>query len=70
MTMNDYNSDGRRVPSQSSQPQRQQQPATMNTVSLSALDIPSSELDLGSIIAPSDLDSPNPEKWAELDSKF
>ena len=69
MTMNGYNNDGLRIPSQSSQTQTQQQPEKkMNTVSLSALDIPSSELDLGSIIAPSELDSPNPEQWAELDS--
>jgi len=73
MTMNGYNNnnDGLRIPSQSSssQTQSQQQPETrMNTVSLSGLDIPSSELDLGSIIAPSELDSPNPKQWAELDS--
>ena len=66
-----YNYDGLHAPSQSSLTQRQQQaePA-MNQISLSALpDIPSSDLDLGSIIAPSDLDSPTPEQWAELDSK-
>jgi len=68
--MSDYNSDGRRVLPQPSQSQREQQPgATLNATSLSALDIPSSNLDLGSIITPSELDSPNPEQWAELDFK-
>jgi len=68
----DYNYDELHAPSQSSQTQRpQQEGAMMNPVSLSALpDIPSSDLDLGSIIAPSDLDTPTPEQWAELDSKF
>jgi len=71
MTMADYNSDKFRALSQSSQNQRQQQPeTTINTASLAALDIPSSDLDLGSIIAPSELDSPNPEQWAELDFQF
>jgi len=66
----DYNYDELRAPSQSSQRQQQEDP-TMNPISLSALpDIPSSDLDLGSIIAPSDLDTPTPEQWAELDSKF
>lgn len=67
-----YNYDGLRAPSQSSQTQRQQQEEpTMNQISLSALpDIPSSDLDLGSIIAPSELDNPTPEQWAELDSKY
>ena len=66
ITMNDYNGDELPVPSQSSQ---KQEGATTATTSLSALDIPSSDLDLGSIIAPSELDSPNPVQWAELDSK-
>jgi len=71
MTMDDYNSDKLRAHPQSSQTQRPQQPeTTMNTTSLVALDIPSSDLDLGSIIAPSKLDSPNPEQWAELDFQF
>lgn len=70
MTMSDYNSDGLRVLSQSSQTETDRQPeATMNNISLPALDI-SSNLDLGSIITPSELDSPNPEQWAELDSHF
>jgi hypothetical protein len=64
--MSDYNSGDLRGLSQSSQPQRQQQ-STMATTSLSALDIPSSDLDLGSFIEPSELDSPKPEQWAELD---
>ena len=65
----DYNSDERRIPSQSSQTQRQQQEEpTTTAISLSGLDIPSSDLDLGSIIALSELDSPKPEQWAELDS--
>jgi len=69
----DYNYDElRATPRSSSQAQRQQQgEATMNPISLPALpDIPSSDLDLGSIIAPSELDTPTPEQWAELDSKF
>lgn len=68
ITMSDYNSNELRALPQSSQTQRQKQEgATTNSISLSTLDIPSSDLDLGSIIAPSDLDSPNPEQWAELD---
>ena len=69
--MSDYNGDERRV-SQSSQSQRpRQEGATTNPISLPALpDIPSSDLDLGSIIVPSELDSPNPEQWAELDFQF
>lgn len=72
MTMSDHNSDEHPVLSDSSQTQNQQQTeTTMNTNSLSALDIPSSDLGLDSIIAPSELDSPpNPEQWAELDSQF
>lgn len=68
ITMSDYNNNKLRTLSQPSQPQRQQQKGTTtNPAPLSALDIPSSDLDLGSIIAPSELDSPNPEQWAELD---
>jgi hypothetical protein len=68
--MGDFNSGDHRALSQSSQTQKQQQPQTaMNTNPLS-LDIPSSQLDLDSIIAPSELDSPTPEQWAELDSQF
>lgn len=71
MTMSDYNSNQRRVLPQSSQTQRQQKPATtMNATPLSTLNIPSSDLDLGSIIAPVELDTPNPEQWAELNSQF
>ena len=71
MTMSDYNSNQRRVLPQSSQTQRQQKPATtMNATPLSTLNIPSSDLDLGSIITPSELDTQNPEQWAELNSQF
>ena len=62
MTMNDYSDKHPALPS-SSQPQQQQPPeATANTLSLSGLDIPTSDLDLDYIIAPS---KPNPEQWAE-----
>jgi len=70
--MSDYNGDYNGdydgdEPRASSQTQRQQQEeATTTAISL---DIPSSDLDLGSIIAPSEIDTPKPEQWAELDSK-
>lgn len=66
--MSDYNGDELRVPSDSSQAQRpqQQEGTTTTAISLPALDIPSSDLDLGSIIAPSEFDYPKPEQWAEL----
>jgi hypothetical protein len=68
MTMNDYNDDEHRpVLSGSSQSQNQQQSETTpNTLSLTGLDIPSSDLGLDSIIAPSEQ---KPE-WAGLDSQF
>lgn len=65
MTMSNYNNDEHPVPSGSSKTQELQQSET--TISLSGLDIPSSDLDLDSIIAPSQA---NPEQWAELDSQF
>jgi hypothetical protein len=65
ITMSDHNGDEPRLLSQP----HQQEDATMpTTTSLAALDIPSSDLDLGSIIAPSELDSP--KQWAELDFEF
>ena len=66
--MSDHNSDEHPTLSDSSQTQNQQETETTHT--LSTLDIPSSDLGLDSIIAPSELDSPpNPEQWAELDSQ-
>jgi hypothetical protein len=72
MTMSDHNSDEHPTLSDSSQTQNQQQTeTTMNTHTLSTFDIPSSDLGLDSIIAPSELESPpKPEQWAELDSQF
>lgn len=50
---------------------KQKTETTMNAHSLAALDIPSSDLGLDSIIAPPELDPPpNPQQWAELDSQF
>ena len=66
--MSDHNGNEHLALSDSSQAQNQHQ--TETTHSLSALDIPSSDLGLDSIIAPTEPDSPpNPEQWAELDSQ-